>query len=224
MGNTYKNVFVRSVDQRLLIVAVQATGRSAYLVPGTTWTAVVPKIRWDGQCLPNLQTFAQACSSSAACVVLSAVVYDSDYLLMDLWRDGVRIGGYGSSEDITEPAFTSLTPDRIASELNMSDRRSDFERVLERKKSKRNLELAVAAFTKEYEGRWKSEEFREKLWRLVTEQKAESPAFLFAEDQHQALCDLIGLPVEVVGVDYRDIANGEAAISAVHVKANRTRR
>jgi hypothetical protein len=86
--------------------------------------------------------------------------------------------------------------------------------------------VTMAALCKEYEGRWETPEFHQRVTQLMTDtitraKKGPPPRFLFAEDQHQQLCAALGLPGEAVGADYKDVKNGEADITAIHIKARR---
>lgn len=223
MGNTYKNVFMHCTSEGAVRSALEASGRSAFFMVGQTWSAVVPKIAADRRWWLNQQKFARDISIKASCFVLSCYVHDSDFLLLELWRGGERVGGYGSSEDVDEPAFATLTPELLASTLNVPHLTADVSRVLKRTKSKAAIETAVAALTQAYKGRWDSAEFRARFAKLVFPQQVDPVTHWLADERHQALCELLGLPLEAVGADYKDFVSGVAAVRAIHVKAKRSR-
>jgi hypothetical protein len=227
MGNSYRNIFVHSVDQDRLVSAVKALGVSAYIFKGADWSVLIPKIKFDDEFWLRQQTLARDCSAAAQCSVLSFAVHDSSILLAELWRNGQWCGGYASSEDVDEPAFCGLTPAVLATTFGVTDRAA-CERVLERKKkSNRSLELALAALTEKYRDRWGTPEFREQFNNLAKEaieaaiDVGATLPFGSADEQHLAICEVLRLPADAVGVDFADVANGEANLVATLVKAKR---
>jgi hypothetical protein len=240
MGNTYRNIFVQSVADERVAGAVEAAGVSAYVFKGADWSVVIPKIKFDGEFWVRQQTLARDCSAAARCCVLSFAVHDSSMLLAELWRDGQWCGGYASAEEVDEPAFRGLTAELLATTFGVADRAA-CARALERKPgSKRGrgrtrkddrLTTALDALARKYEGHWDSPAFQKEFQRLAAnainqaaEARVDEPPFASADEQHLAICEVLRLPADPVGVDFADVANGEANLVATLVKPKRTRR
>jgi hypothetical protein len=182
LGSFYTNITLKGPEQAAVLTYLRTKGRDAYVAPTISDITLVYDLACESQDQRILSALAADLSQAFGCPALAALVHDDDFLVYELFQDGVQVDEYNS-----DPAY--------------------FEGERPSPPSGGDANALCAAFGDAAAVERVEEILR--AWSGPNGGPGASP-YLFAQFRHRDLAGALGLPKSLSVLGYIYVAQGEA--------------